>query len=275
VRARIGHIRFLNCFPVLYGLRALDALPDIELVQGTPAQLNRMLVSRELDLTPISSIQYARNAEDLLLVPGISISCDGRVMSILLFSKLPIAELGGKRIALTNVSATSHVLLRILMERKYKLEAEYAVTEPDLDFMLKEADAALLIGDDAMHSSQRANGELFVYDLGEEWKDYTGEPMVCAVWAVRRDFAETNLEEATFIQKALVSSVQYSLNRTQEVAQAAVNGSSFSAQFLEEYFSVLKFGFDAKLKQGLRRYYEEAHSIGALTGVPSLEFLEV
>lgn len=275
MRARVGHIRFLNCFPVLYGLRALKALPHVELVQGTPAQLNRMLINKELDLTPISSIEYARHAHDVLLVPDISISCDGRVMSILLFSKFPITELGGRRIALTNTSATSHVLLRILLQRKYGLQTEYLVAEPELDSMLLEADAALLIGDDAMRSNQQMEGKLFVYDLGQEWKDYTGEAMVCAVWAVHRDFVRDHPEEAALVQKALVNSVRYSLNRTQEVAQAAVNGGSFTAQFLEEYFSVLDFGFDDRLQRGLRRYYEEAHSIGALTDVPSLEFVEV
>ncbi len=275
MRARIGHIRFLNCFPILYGLRLSGFLPEDRLVQGTPSQLNRMLVSNELDLAPISSIQYARHAGELLLVPGISISCNGRVMSILLFSKVPIEELSGKRIALTSASATSHVLLRILLERKYRVEAEYLVMDPDLKGMLEKADAALLIGDDAMLCSQAVENRLLVYDLGYEWKDYTGGPMVCAVWAVRRDFARDNFAEAADIQRALVGSVQTSLDRIPEVARAAVNGNGLSAEYLEEYFSTLKFGLTDELKEGLRRYYQEAYEIGALRDIPSLEFLEV
>jgi len=232
-------------------------------------------VNNELDVAPISSIEYARNAGDLLLVPDISVSCDGRVMSILVFSRLPIDELGGRKIALTSASATSHVLLRILMERKYGIEARYVVMEPDLDCMLGEADAALLIGDDAMLCHQNAPRDLFVYDLGQEWKDYTGEAMVCAVWAVRRDFARNNLAEVAGIQQALVNSVQASLNRLPEVAREAGNGKAFSPDYLEEYFSTLKFDFTDELMKGLRRYYREAHEIGLLEDVPSLEFLEV
>jgi chorismate dehydratase len=123
------------------------------------------------------------------------VSCDGAVMSILLFSKVPIEELNGRKVALTNTSATSQALLRILLNRKYHLSPEYFESPPELGSMLLEADAALLIGDDALRSNYRLKDRLYVYDLGQEWKDHTGEAMVFAVWAVRREFAQREREQ--------------------------------------------------------------------------------
>lgn len=275
MRPRVGHIQFLNCFPLYYGLIEHRVLLDVDLLKGTPTELNRMLKENLLDLASISSIEYARNFRDLVLLPDISVSCDGEVMSILLFSKVPIEELDGKRVALTNTSATSQALLRILLSRRYRLNPNYFVSPPELGSMLLEADAALLIGDDALRSNYLLKDRLFVYDLGREWKDFTGQAMVFAVWAVRREFAQRNPRLLAAIKKALTQSMQFSLHNLEDVARKAAEWEVFTPDFLEQYFRSLKFDFDARQQEGLLTYYQEATNIGVLSEVPCLDFVEV
>ena len=233
-----------------------------------------MLRENLLDLAPISSIEYARNFRDLVLLPDICVSCDGAVMSILLFSKVPIEELNGRKVALTNTSATSQALLRILLNQKYHLNPEYFESPPELGSMLLEADAALLIGDDALRSNYRLKDRIYVYDLGQEWKDYTGEAMVFAVWAVRREFARREREQLARVKEAMIQSMRFSLQNIQDVAQKAAEWEIFAPEFLEEYFHMLRFDFDARQQKGLLAYYREAANIGVLNEVP-LEFVEV
>ena len=90
MRPRVGHIQFLNCLPIYYGLVKGSGILDLDLVKGTPTELNALLLSGKLDISPISSIEYARNAGDLVLFPGPTVSCRGPVRSILLVSRRPV-----------------------------------------------------------------------------------------------------------------------------------------------------------------------------------------
>ncbi len=136
MRPKVGHIQFLNCLPLYYGLVKSHALLDIELIKGTPTELNTMLIQNSLDISPISSIEYARHADSLMLFPDFTVSSSGEVKSILLLSRLPAERLGGRKIALTSTSATSQVLLQIILKHGYKFEPDYIFMLPDLDSML-------------------------------------------------------------------------------------------------------------------------------------------
>src|SRR4030042_1389426 len=92
LRPRVGHIQFLNCLPLYYGLVKSHALLDIELIKGTPTELNNLLISGALDISPISSIEYARTKDSLLLFPDFTVSSDGEVKSIVLLSRVPVKE---------------------------------------------------------------------------------------------------------------------------------------------------------------------------------------
>ncbi len=275
MRPRVGHIQFINCFPLFYGLIEKKFLLEIDLIKGNPTDLNRMLHENLLDLAPISSIAYARNFRDYILMPDISVSADGEVKSIYLFSKLPIEELNGKKIALTNTSATSHALLRIIMHNYYHSSPEYFVSVPELRAMLMEADAALLIGDDALRSRYKTADRLYIYDLGQEWKRFTGLPMVFAVWAVRREFAQKNPEMVRVIKNTFCDSMKFSLENIEDVAAKASQWEDFDAAYLVDYFNSLRFDFDQKQQEGLAEYYRQAYNMGLLDEVPPLELLPI
>jgi chorismate dehydratase len=275
MRPRVGHIQFLNCLPLYYGLVKHDVLWDVELTKGTPTELNRYLFEHKLDICPISSIEYARHHRELLLMPDLSVSCDGPVTSIYLVSKVPIHELHGRDIALTNTSATSQILLKIILQDKYAIAPSYFESPPNLGSMLMEADAALLIGDPALHIHYQVPTGLYAYDLGVEWKELTGEKMVFAVWAVHRSFAIEKPEIARDVNRAFVKSMAFSLEHVEEVAKEAARWESFSADFLKDYFTTLQFSFDTEYQRGLLEYYRRAHALGYIEAVPTLDFLEV
>jgi len=171
---KYGHIQFLNCLPLYHMLVKQDVMPDIDLHKDTPTALCKRLVSGDLDISPVPAIEYARHADELILLPDLAVCSDGKVLSIIVVSKSPINELDKKPFALTNTSATSQVLAKIILKKKYNIEPEYFECPSDLPEMLREAEAALLIGDDALRVFVKPS-RFHLYDLGEQWKAYTHE----------------------------------------------------------------------------------------------------
>ena len=260
--------------PLYYGLVKSSALLDVDLIKGTPTELNRLLINGDLVISPISSIEYARHHESLVLMPDFTVSSDGEVKSILLVSRLPIDKLSGKRIALTTTSATSQVLLKFILSKGYGVEPEYFQSQPELEKMLVNADAALLIGDIALkHYIDRK--DLFLYDLGIEWKKLTGMKMVYAVWAVNREFAETKSELCEYVYEIFRKSMDYSMEHLTEIAAYAARWEPFSPSFLMDYFRSLRFSFGKDYQEGLLRFYQMAAGIGELKSVPELEFIHI
>ena len=161
----IGHIAYANCEPFFHYLRESGFEGRIH--SGVPAELNRMLASGELDLSPSSSFEYQRNPDDYLLLPDFSISSFGAVKSVLLFSPEPIESLHGKNIYLTGESASSIHLLQILLREYFGFsEVLCKVPEGDLETLVHEQNPALLIGDRALRTAQQAPQEQ-ICDLGE------------------------------------------------------------------------------------------------------------
>jgi len=108
---RIGRITYANCSPIFHELQKQAPAEDYQFIGGVPSHLNAMLAAGEIDVCPSSSIQYALHPERYLILPDLSISSDGSVGSVLLFSRIPIEELDGQTILLSSESATSVNLL--------------------------------------------------------------------------------------------------------------------------------------------------------------------
>ncbi|MBS3974605.1 MAG: menaquinone biosynthesis protein [Actinobacteria bacterium] len=272
-RPRLGHIRFINCMPLYYGMEKREALLDIDLVEANPAELARELLAGALDIAPIPAIEYARHAGEFVLLPDIAISSCGEVQSILLLSKAPAEELSGRTVALADTSRTSQVLTRVLLERRFGVTCTYAEMPPDPAAMLCECDAALLIGDEALKAYWSPPDGVRVYDLGEEWTAWTGLPMVYAVWAVRRSFAEQNAEAAAAVASALNDSLAWCRRHLDEISGHAAMREQLDAGRLRSYFDALHFRFEPNYREGLVRYLSEAVAIGQLERVPVIEVL--
>lgn len=274
---RVGYIDYLNSLPVYYGLEsgAVPLPPGVELHKAPPATLNAMLSRGDLDVSPVSSIHYAKHAEELVLLPGLSINSTGFVHSVSLFYRNSIDSLRGGRVSVTGESATSDVLLRILLERRFKVDATRVPGSGDPEDVLDgKTQGALLIGDSALKGAL-AYPNLGRIDLGEEWTRWTGTPMVFAVWCARRDFARERPERLRAAHHALLDSKAWSRANRAQIVEHARKKLFLSRDFMSRYFRDLNYDLDEPKLAGLRRYYEEAAALGELSRVPALTPLEV
>lgn len=272
MRPRLGHIQFLNCLPLYYGLvKSGDHLLEVDLVKAAPRELAERILAGELDVAPIPSIEYARHAHQFVLLPDIAISSDGEVQSILLASTVPAEQLDGRTVALTDTSRTSQVLARILIAKRWGATPTYVEMPPDLPAMLREADAALLIGDEALRTYWERPEGVQLYDLGTEWTSWTGLPMVYAVWAARRSFAEAQPDAVRAVIDALSGSLAYCRAHLDDISEYAARWEHFGADRFHSYFDALQFRFEPRFREGLARYFAEAVGIGALDAVPAVE----
>ncbi|HEY3009454.1 MAG TPA: menaquinone biosynthesis protein [Micromonosporaceae bacterium] len=268
-RPRVGHIQFLNCLPIYWGLMRSGALIDVDLRKDAPDRLNAALIAGELDIGPISLLEYLRHTDDLLLLPDLAVGSDGPVLSVNVVSTRPLAALGGGRVALGSTSRTGALLAQMLLAERYGVFPEYFTCPADLTEMLLEADAAVLIGDAALRAHYEAPRRgLAVTDLGQAWREWTGLPMVFAVWAVRREFAADNPGLVKDVHDAFLRSRDLCLAELDDVAASAARWEPFDAATLASYFRVLDFSLGDRQVAGLREFAARAAAIGAAPALP-------
>lgn len=256
VRPRVGHIQFLNCVPLYWGLARTGALLDLELTKDTPEKLSAQLVEGDLDIGPITLMEYLKHADRLVALPDIAVGCDGPVMSCVIVSQVPLSQLDGQRVALGSTSRTSVRLAELLLTERYGVAPDYFRCPPDLSLMMQEAQAAVLIGDAALraslHDAPRLGLE--VHDLGQMWKDWTGMPFVFAVWAARRDYLASHPEAVHDVHRAFLSSRDLSLEEVAKVAEQAARWESFDEGLLRKYFTTLDFSLGAEQLAGIAEF---------------------
>jgi chorismate dehydratase len=264
-RPRVGHIQFLNCLPIYWGLVRSGALLDVELFKDTPDRLNDALVAGDLDIGPISLVEYLRHADELVLLPDLAVGSDGPVLSVNLVAQVPLSALDGRRVALGSTSRTSVLLTRMWLSSVHGVTPEYFDCPPDLTAMLLEADAAVLIGDAALRATYDAPRRgLDVHDLGAVWRSWTGLPMVFAVWAARRSYALENPGLVKDVHEAFVHSRDEALAHVGEVAEQAARWEVFDAATLANYFRTLDFSLGPRQVAGLVEFARRAADVGAV-----------
>ena len=245
---RLGRISYVNMAPLFFGLEA-----DVEEVAGVPTDLNARLLAGEIDLAPISSIEYGRHAERLRILPRLCVSSEGAVDSIQLVSRAPLDRV--RRVAVTPESATSAVLVRVLLP-----DAEHVP-------LGEEADARLLIGDAALESVFQDPTPH--YDLGRLWLERTGLPMVYAVFACPDPAPEGVLE----LEDSLLAAHRSSRANPERLAREASERYGYPPGFLARYFEKLRYSFGPRERAGLLSFFELARDVGELERVPELRFL--
>jgi chorismate dehydratase len=246
---KLGRISYMNMAPAFYRVEA-----DYDEVQGVPTELNRALLAGEIDVAPISSIEYARNADRLRLLPRLCVSSEGAVESIQLVSKLPLEQV--RVVGVTPESATSVVLTKVLLPA-----AEHVP-------LGEEADAKLLIGDAALRSA--FEDPTPHHDLGRLWLERTGLPMVFAVWAVR----EPPPPGIGALEDALVASVRRARAEPEQLAYEASERYGYPAGFTARYFEKLRYRFGPRERAGFLAFLEMARDVGQLDAVPELRYVQ-
>jgi chorismate dehydratase len=273
-RPRVGHIQFLNCLPLYWGLARTGTLLDLELTKDTPDKLNDQLVRGDLDIAPISLVEYLRNADQLVAFPDVAVGCDGDVMSCVIVSQVPLDQLDGQKVALGSTSRTAVRLAQLLLSDAHHVTPEYFRCAPDLGLMMQEAPAGVLIGDAALRASLHDAPRLGlqVHDLGAMWKEWTGLPFVFALWAARKEYLAREPETVREVHRAFLESRDVSLEEVTKVAEQAARWEAFDASLLEQYFTTLDFRFGERQLAGVKEF---ARRTGPTTGYPADVTVEI
>lgn len=271
---RIGQIDYANCTPVFQALRDQFPCDDYQFVRGVPAQLNALLANGSIDVCPSSSIIYALHPERYLIIPDLSISSCGPVLSVLLFSSLPIERLDGSTVLLTSESATSVNLLKILLKKRYGCNNIFRTTNLSMKAALSEAPATLLIGDAALKASQSYHG-LFVYDLGELWYSWTGTPFVFALWLASKHAFTSFASELFVLAGQLQQSKIYALENLENIVDVSPDVSWMGREALLRYWRTnISYDLEQEHCTGLKMFFRLSAELGLIENAPELVFLE-
>ncbi|MCL6620746.1 MAG: menaquinone biosynthesis protein [Syntrophobacterales bacterium] len=271
ISLRLGRIRYINVLPIYYALEMGFPQNGLAVLSGTPAELNARLAAGEVDVSAVSSVEYARNFRQYYLVPDLSISTEGDVGSVLLFSRVPFHRLTGREVRLSEASATSAALTRILLYELYGARPCYR-TAPVTTELPEGVYALLAIGDEALRL--RASGRYpYFLDLGRAWHELTGLPFVFGVWAVRREIAHTAPEQVRELVRLLHHSKALGLAHLPDICRLAAARVELSPAELEGYFRRLNYDLGPRQQEGLYAFYRYLHRLGQLEEVPELRFV--
>lgn len=270
---RLGKIAFANCdFPYYAMEHGKVEVQDIEITEAHPVELARLLFNGELDISPISSIMYGKR-NDLLILPRLSITSNDFTKSVLICAngKLNLSGLEGKTLCIPETTASSAALIKIILRlrgidvniREYK--------GADIDGMLEHGDAALLIGDSAIHAVGKYS---VIADLGNEWKKLTGKKMVYALWVVREQFAREHPDKVRDVLDTLLRSKDYAYRNVGEIANFISRQKKIDCGFMREYLHTLDYDFDDESVESLKLYFMYAKECG-IVGEVKLRFFEL
>lgn len=188
-KLRVGAVNYLNTKPLVYGFSELA--PRAELMFDLPSRLADRLAAGELDVALIPSIEAFQDPE-YTVVSDACIACRGPVLSVKLFSRVPVEQIA--TLALDEGSRTSAALVRILLRERHAVEPQLRPLPIGQSLADTDADAVLLIGDRAIHSP--GGRFAFVWDLGDQWCRWAELPFVFAMWTARAGVELDGLDAA-------------------------------------------------------------------------------
>lgn len=262
----IGEISYTNILPMFYYIdRKKLEKAGCDFVPAIPSKLNDDMANGLVDVGGISSFSYGEHSKEYQIFPNLSVSSIGKVGSIFLFSKLPIEKLEGAKIGLTSSSATSVNLLKIILHRFYEINVSYETSPPNYESMMKQYDACLLIGDDAILASLSNDPSVYQYDLGEVWEKFTSLPMTYAVFATPKKTVEKQASLLSEVHQQFLKSKAHCIdNGFSEMIKSIQYQLGGTTRFWNEYFSGLNYELSEWHLEGLYHYYELAHDLNLL-----------
>jgi len=268
-RLRISAISYLNTAPLLWDFEHGPAGADFDIYYTVPSQCAASLQVGTADIGIIPAAAYA-TIPGLAVIPEVAIASRQAVRSILLVSKVPLEQI--RLVALDTSSLTSVALLQVLFAKWWGGERRFAAVPPDLDAMLEQHDAALLIGDPALRVDRSRHR---TYDLAEEWIRLTGKPFVFAFWAVRQA-ALTEVSSEPRLVTAFQQSRDHGLQtpNLRRIASEWGPRLRITEHEVTTYLTQnIHYYLDAECIQGLQLFYRYAAECKVLSRAPALQFL--
>lgn len=260
-KSTIGRVAFMNCDPLF-----LKLSKEWNVLAAPPSWLTGHLLRRDCIIAPIPAADYAKNSDDLILLPNLGICSKGEVGSVLLFGSKPIEEM--EHIALPSDSSSSVALMKFILKHK-NLNPILTVMGPDIDKMLESSDGALIIGDRALDAS-KIHPEKVRLDLGMEWQRITGKPMVFGVFATRKDTPIVNVKQAYISLLEQLVEFESNPDRRDMIVQLSSQDSGLSTSRLDQYFSEVFNRLDEEHIIGLNKFLHDA--CGLIKGAEFLKF---
>jgi len=247
----------LNTVPLVWGMLHGEQKGLFDLMFRVPAECADMVAAGAADIGIIPSVELI--GRELGIVPGVGIACRGAVRSILLVSTRPANQI--RTLAADASSRTSVALTRVILARRYGVEPVVLTRPPDLPGMLGEADSALIIGDPALRIDLEAL-PFYVYDLGREWMEMTGLPMVFAVWAGRRELLTPQ------VAAAFRDSCAFGLRNLERIAAEEARARGFTPDLVRRYLgSHIVSELGAIEEQGMALFLEYARELNRPAGL--------
>jgi len=273
---RLGTVPYLNADPLAAALRQPDAAllvgDAVELAATVPSLLLQTLLDGELDAALVSVGGILPHPE-LRILPGMGIISRGPVRSIQLYCRKPLREV--RRVALDASSRSAVALTRVLFAECWRLSPEFVTLPPDLPRMLEEADAALLIGNPALHANEElASGGwaglgVQGLDLGGVWQELTGLPFVYAVWAARPG---RDLER---LSRVLHHAKEWGTRRRELLAARGAEELGLPYRVTLDYLTeAIHYDLGPAERAGMERFCELAVRHGVLPASSSVRFAE-
>ncbi len=253
---RIGRIDYINCDPLFEGLPSHDTA----IVPAVPRELNSLMRAGSLDASPISSIEFGRAVDRYFLFPGVGVSASGPIKSVLLLSPRPVEELSGQTIYVSAESATTVVLLRILLRHHYRIPARFESW--DLKDGLPEG-PVMLIGDPAL-KAEATERHPHVQDLCEAWVRMTGLPMTFALFCARRAVVDEHRSEMLRLAESFRVRAAAWPASLDNVARAAARKVSLPLPLVRAYLLSLEFRLTSRHIEGLKQFFRLANEIDEL-----------
>ncbi|MBI4115441.1 MAG: menaquinone biosynthesis protein [Candidatus Omnitrophica bacterium] len=276
-RLRLGRIHYLNTLPYYHGLDSLleGSGFEIEWVSGPPTEINQKMREGELDVAPISSLEYLNHQDRYLLLPKLCIGSRDFSASVLLLSKERIEGLNGATISLTEESLSAAALLKILLKFKFNFVNKFVVEKSDPAKMLAKSQACLLIGDEALFF--RSKDFIYKTDLSEIWWDWAGQPFCFGLWAVRREYGKDHPDETALFYRKLKLNLEKNLQDLEKLLREGL-GLTFADEKFPTIFGYLfnlSYGLENGMEKGLDLFYQYAHRLKISPKPQKLEFIEI
>ncbi|MDP4283472.1 MAG: menaquinone biosynthesis protein [Bacteroidota bacterium] len=240
-KIRVGAVSYLNTKPLIYGFEKGMMKNEIELVIDYPSKIASMLLENKIDvgLVPVAIIPKMKEYH---IISDYCIGCDGEVASVCLFSEVPLAKI--EKILLDYQSRSSVALLKELIKNYWKIEVIIEEASENYQSGISGTTAGLVIGDRAL---QQRKISPYIYDLGMEWKKYTGIPFVFAAWISNKALAND------FII-AFNKANSFGLNNIEEV----VSKNPYSIFDLKHYYTnCISFDLNDGKKRGLEFFLKK------------------
>ncbi len=252
-RLRVGVVSYMNARPMVFGLKSLA--PRLRILTAPPAVLARQMRRGRLDVALVPTLEYLCRS-DYGLIPASAICADGRVRSVILFSRKPLDLID--TIRLDPESLTSNALLRILCRSRFPSRPRWVRglggLEPSEVLERNLADAVLVIGNRALAMSGRYPCE---YDLGCEWYRMTRLPFVFAVWAVRPGV------EVGDLPRVLRRSLQLGKSHLRWIARDAAEEFHLDEALVFSYLQkMIRYNLTERAWEGMSKFFELCKSMG-------------